>query len=899
MPRMEVISSAGNVLETGNSARITQPGSIIKVTLPKYDISGVQKFGNNLVLVNGDNEQIVIEDFFVAKGQEKNKLVIEDERALFDGEGQLYLAEYDAENFAGLEFVPIASMDEVTGEAVDNGETNHAVWIIPLVGAAIVGAAIAISDSNDSSSSSNSNDNNNNSDSNDAKDALDNAQKAFEAKLDDLTVAKQNLADAIAAMQANPTADTIKAVNDAKAALENATTVLDQAKTQLDSAITTAKDKGLDTAQAEKVMTDAADDIASAETALEQATTLLESAQALLDHILNVSGIHINVQDALDYATNAKINPSAENLSEALGLLDSLKAALGVSDASRGSLVRLQNAIELLKQAMEKADGHGINTDEAKALIDALDGKYEEMLALIDAELAAAYANKAAVEAAQEAVAKAVVALEVAEAAELLAKEKLEEALALKQSVMANNEQDRIDEVNQMIINANAALEAARDAVNAANDAVNAANDAIGNISHEVSKEFVPELIDLKEHLDELEAIDKGIVLQEEKTFWEALQDFADSVVNTFRELFQQIMDSKPVQIIKDIIEGIGNAIAAVWDAFVEAVKGGINIIKIAIKAVADLIGEGVEVVVNIIKLGVEAVKDAISLGMEVIKDGINAFVVGISDAIKDAIGSMGILDWLDLTKVVGVVIDVITFSIKNIVDNIWNVIKEIPNKIIDYLVDSVGAIVGEISQSLADAFNIIKNAFTDIVNEFYEAFIKNPFDSLIKPIIDKIWDIITNPFDYIADVITAIIDTIKDVVAIIKSVIELPGKLIDAFVDFVKEIFTSEGDLVVEGDGSEIGLILDAVHEMADMLGDNSSSSLTESETAALQELSDVLSGSSRTVDINLDEIAPQAAENDDVIAVMDSVSTDVEVYHQAVVNQEDDVAGIIAMVA
>lgn len=896
MPRMEVISSAGNVLETGNSARITQPGSIIKVTLPKYDISGVQKFGNNLVLVNGDNEQIVIEDFFVAKGQEKNKLVIEDERALFDGEGQLYLAEYDAENFAGLEFVPIASMDEVMGEqAANDGETNHAVWIIPLIGAAVVGAAIAIANDSDSDSSSNNNNDSNNSD---AQNALDNAQKAFEASLDSLTVAKQNLADAIAAMQANPSADTIQAVADAKAALEQATTALDQSKAQLDSAITNAKGQGLDTAQAEKVITDAEADIADAEAVLEQATAMLESAQALIEHILNVNSVNVNVQGAKDSATNAKVNPLQENIDDAISQLDSLKLSLGVN-TSAGSLARLQNAIELLKQAIEKADAHGINCEEAKALIDALDGKYNDMLAEIEAELAAAHANKAAVDAAKEAVANAVEALEAAEAAEILAKEKLEEALALKQSVMANNEQDRIDEVNQMIINANAALEAARNAVDAANDAVKAANDAISNISHEVSKEFVPELLELKEHLEELESIDKGIVLQEEKTFWEALQDFADTVVNSFREIFDQIMNSTPVQIIKDIIKGIGDAIATVWDVFVEAVKGGINIIKIAIKAVADLIGEGVEFVVDMIKLGVEAVKDAISLGIDVIKDGINGFVLGISDAIKDAIGSMGILDWLDLTKVVGVVIDVITFSIKNVVDNIWNVIKDIPSKIIDYLVDSVGKIVGEISEGLTDAFNIIKNAFTDIVNEFYEAFIKNPFDSIIKPIVDKIWDIITNPFDYITDVITAIIDTIKDVVGIIKSVIELPGKLIEAFFDFVKEIFTAEGDLVVEGDGTEIGLILDAVQDLADMLGDSSTGSLTESENAALQELSDVLSASSRTADINLDEVAPQTAENEDIIAIMDSISSDVEVYQQSVVNQEDEITAVLAMVA
>ena len=907
MPRMEVISSAGAALETGNSARITQPGSIIKVTLPKYEISGVQKFGNDLVLVKGDNEQIIIEGFFVEKGQEKNKLVIEDERALFDGEGQLYLAEYDAENFAGLEFVPIASMDEVMGEqAAEEGDTNHAVWLIPLIGAAIVGAAIAISNSsNDDDNGSN----NNNNGSEDAKNVLESAKNTYEAKLDDLTVAKQALADAVTAMQTSPTAENIQAVSDATVALEDATSALSDAKTQLDSAVTTAKKEGLDTTEAESVMSNATDDIASAEAAVAQAIAMVESAQAILDHTFSVNSTHGNTLAAKDAATNAKQNPSQDHIDDAVSQLNALVSgsdaisqfaffAGGDVSLTNASLVRLQSSLDMLKQAVETAEGHGINVDEAKALIEALDGKYEQLLAEIQAEIDAAHANKAAVEAAQDAVANAIAALEAAEAAEILAKEKLEEASALKQSIIANNELDRIDEVNQMIVNANAALEAAKEAVNNANDAVNAANEAISNISHEVSKEFTPELLDLKKELDELEAIDKGVMLQEEKSFWEALQALADTVVNSFRNIFQQVLGSKPAQIIKDIVEDIGNAIEVMWGSFIEAAKGGISIIKIAVKGIADLIGKGTEFVVDIIKLGVETVKDAVAGSMAIITGGIGGVITGITDAIKDAIGSMNILDWLDPTKIVGVVMDVISSSIRNIVDNIWNAIKEIPGKIMDYLTDKIGAAVGEITEGLSDAFNIIKTALSDMMAEFYNAFIKNPFDNIVKPIIDKIWDIITHPLEYISGVITAIIDTIKDGLAIIKSVIELPGKLIDAFVEFIKEVFTSEGDLVVEGDGSEIGSILDAIQDMTNAFEE--SGSLTESESAALQELSDVLSASMKSVNINLDEVAPQAAENDDVIAIMDSVGTEVEIIHNALVNQEnDEVSAVIALVA
>ena len=118
---------------------------VLKLRLNKAQLQGAVRDGNSLVIVAGtdeNNDKIVIEDFFT----ENPKFVLEDEET-----GELAVASYDAENFDGLNFTPVESMDDVfTGTVSEVGG-----WVLPLVGsvAAIGGVAAIIANDDDSSNS--------------------------------------------------------------------------------------------------------------------------------------------------------------------------------------------------------------------------------------------------------------------------------------------------------------------------------------------------------------------------------------------------------------------------------------------------------------------------------------------------------------------------------------------------------------------------------------------------------------------------------------------------------------------------------------------------------------------------------------------------------------------------
>jgi hypothetical protein len=134
---IEVYSTSGRVKLSSSADQVHMPpsGGIAKINIAKSDISGVVRSGNSLIVHKTNGAELKIDDFFVSSGQ-KNKLVIEDD-------GELYLAKYDDENFSGLEFSSISTLEDAVSSADDALPT--ALWLVPLIAVAAVATGLAVS----------------------------------------------------------------------------------------------------------------------------------------------------------------------------------------------------------------------------------------------------------------------------------------------------------------------------------------------------------------------------------------------------------------------------------------------------------------------------------------------------------------------------------------------------------------------------------------------------------------------------------------------------------------------------------------------------------------------------------------------------------------------------------
>lgn len=356
MQKMAIITASGkstSVPAGGNHVKIIQPGTTVKITVAKEMISGSQKEGNNLVLVEKNGSKITIEDFFKTDGTLKNKLILEDG-------GKAYEAKYNAENFAGLAFFPVK---QATEENTDSGEMNTAVWLVPLLVAAAAGIGIAIYNNKDDGNSHD----NKSSDSKE-KQALSDAQKDVVNKDSTFINAQKTLAEAVKAMQANPSTATIKAVEEASAAVKTAMDAMNKAITTLKTAVDAAKANGIDTTAAEKIQKQAAEDAISAKNAIDKAAELVKTAIALIDESAQaIAGqVKLDYQSASDAATIANKQP-------AQSAIEVSKAKLTAADAMLG---KLYTQIEQLSQLIANAKEQGFNVDNAAARLKDLQEQY-------------------------------------------------------------------------------------------------------------------------------------------------------------------------------------------------------------------------------------------------------------------------------------------------------------------------------------------------------------------------------------------------------------------------------------------------------------------------------------------------------------------------------------------
>lgn len=843
MQKMEIITASGERTPVPNSVsqiKISQPGATVKISIAKEMIRGAQKDGNNLILLEKEGGSITIEDFFKTEGTLKNKLIL-------DEDGKCYEAKYSAENFTGLAFFPVK---QEADDSANHGEMSTAAWLVPLLVATATGIGIAIHNNNSGSSHSDGSSNSK------EKQMLREAQKIAESKDSALINAQKTLTEAVKAMQVNPSVSTIKAVEEASAAVKTAMDALNKASETLKSAIAAAKAKGVDTAAAEKIQKQTVDDKSSAENVMENAAKLVKTATSLLDESATATAeqAKLEFKFASDAATAANKQPSQV-------AIDNAKAKLSTADAT---LAKLHTQIEQLTQLIAQAKEQGFNVDSVTTRLKDLQTQQsilsQESKALASS-VAEAEQSVQDLDVARKAVDAANEAAKLAGGQKTQAAEKLVAALALKEEVLKNNQINRVDEVNKAISEANKSLDAARKAAEAANTAAAKANADIDKINALVDPSLKPAKVAAVDAPD-LQAINKGLQVDDNKTFVESVEVFVKSLIDSVSNVWQTITNSKSLEflnkVVTEITSGIKNFSEVLGDKVVAVVKA----FKIVEKALVDFfINKPIDFFKDVISITWQKITEAISETFSTIKSGFDAVISGVGKAIGDALKDMSLLDWVNPSKWVGLIKSVIFNSVSNIFKNVIDVLKTIPEKIVDFFMNAMSKYAGAFADKISGKFDVVKNAVTDVVKTLFDSFIKNPIEKLLSPILEKITDFLSHPIESMQKLVSGITDLVKDAFNIIKNIVDLPCKWIANSSQLIKDIYNSfKGDQVKNGDGSELNKLVEK------MLGDQQSD--------AYKAVNSLLKSTSNSGDINLNKLVPETSTSK-VPSATESVSS------------------------
>lgn len=800
MQKIELISASGNVKQhiDNNTVKVTISRATIKITISPKDISGSQKINNDLILVKSDGDQIFLEGFFALSGKEKNKLVIEDQ-------DELYLANYDEGTFSGLEFIPVDSLNDVI---MPTGNNQTAAWLVPVVGLAAVGAGIAVYNYSHSGNQHSGSENNNSSDTNDntEQNSLNSALETLNVRSTELDNARQALEDSVREMKTHPDDDSVGAVSDARASLESAVNSLKTALVQLQDAVTNAAGKDIDTSAAQQEVASAEDRLSGASDVMQSAAQNLAVVLELLD--ANPEKVLASVQEtvvgALKTINEAVKQPVEENI----------KACMQSQTQAEQGLAELKTMIDKFSQVIEKAQNQGISVSSSLEYLSTLQTQYENTSSAVVKAVETALKNQHDLTLASEAAQAAQTAVAAAEQAKAVGEEKLSAALALKKQVLEASQIDRVEEVNQAIAEANQALETARESADVANALIQTAIDATNQVSPDVDPSLLPGNIAPVDFSD-LHSIDKGLQIDTHKTFLEALQDFTQKFVDSVKDIFQQIADSGPATMIKylissDLFASVGDVIAGKVSAIVES-------FNIAFKGTLDLAGAEFKFLSTLFSTGVSAVKETISGSFSAFKDSVGAVLSGITQGISDALKDMGLLDWINPSKWISLVSDIVVKSVGNIFSNLAEVIKDTPGKVIDFVAEKISIITEATGEKVSEQFSIVKDSVFDILKTAFDAFIQQPLEKLIQPVMDKIVDLISHPFESVQGLISAIVESVNNGIDIVKNIISLPGKLLDNTAELIQDVLNAFGkDTVTDGDGNEIqGLAGTALNDM------------------------------------------------------------------------------------
>lgn len=816
MYKMEIIPAKGKISSlstTSHDVKVISPGSTVKITLAKSDIVGVKQIDDSLVILQKNGENITLEEFFKA-GAEKNKLVIDDG-------GVLYQAQYDVDNFAGMNFTKSPGAEEIVSEGAD---APLAGWVVPAIlgaiGVAGAGALIA-SKSGGGSQPKSSDSSAESSEINDGQ--LTQAQVDLANSKSALDQVALQAEAALKALSNSPDSTTQTAATHADAALKAAVTAYQQSYQQLSDAVKTASAKGIDTKNAEAVLKQMSNASENTEALAEKLAGTQQAVKALL--AMQTPELSELTSAAQTAASLAKTHPNQTNIDAAQARLDALKTVLTPAN-------------EALQQAIATAESLGVDTANIKAAGDTI---YQSVLNSIDEALSEARENLETLNAANTAIEQANAAVKFAEQARASAAGKLEAALAAKKQALDNNQHDRVENVNKAIKEANQAVEEARTAADAANELVKNANESIDRIKAEVADK--PGHLDTVE-MNALDTIDKGLSDEQPKSILEAITDFGKNLIAVVTDIADQIKGSTLVKMISDFIGKTMDTVEGVpgmlWDMVSAPFAAMGTVTKSIIKLFTDVKADIWDVITTVI----DTAKDIVFSPFADVAKGI---MTGISDAVSE----MGLFDWINPTKWIALAKDVVVNSFNNAVEALWNSVTSIPGKIID----AIGDVIGTVTEGIAQDLQTIKTGFQDVIDIFFEAFIKNPFELLVKPLFEDMSSLLSDPLGAINNIITTIGTIFKEGVDIIKSLFEAPGKAFDT----IKELFSDAIKSFSDGKVTEISIddINAVVKATQDVLSSQEIKNTESTETPLVKSLLE--SFSAKNGDINLDDIVPE----------------------------------------
>jgi hypothetical protein len=833
MEKAVIISPSGKTAPVNPGShviKVSEPGSTVKISLPKAMVSGALKDGDNLILAKKNGEKIIVEDFFKTQGGQKNTLKIEDK-------GTVYEAKYSAEHFAGLSFTAVKQANDSDNES---GETNTEAWLVPLLAIAAVGAGIAIYNIKDNGHSNSSHHDNNNKE----KQTLDDARKKVNGEGNTLNKAQKQLEDAIKAMKSNPSPATIKAVEDARTAVKKATEALNKANSALQSAIYGAKAKGIDTKEAEKLHKKTNADIDDAKNALNKAADLVKIALSLTEE--GAKALENKANEALKAAGDATKAASKHPTKQAI---DTAKTKL---ETAKSAITALEKQMALLSQQIEKAKQLGFNVSPAQARLHDLQKKLahmgKEAKALADA-VAKAEKSLHELELANKAVEAATALMKKAAEQKAQAEKKLAEAQAMKDAALKNNQIDRIDEINKAIAEADKRLGEARKAADKANAAADNANKQIDNLNRDLDPGLKPPKvnpIDMKG----LKPIDKGLKLDDNKSFSESIFNFIKNLSDSITTFWNTLSKSKPLEFLQKAISEVINGIKTLGDVFSTKVSALVDAVKSLAKGLGEIfINKPIGFIKDLMKITWDKTKEAVGEMFKMFKEGLDGVMSSLSKAVSDALKDMSLTDWVNPAKWTDLVKNIITGSIKSILKNLFDVIKTIPDKFMTFLSDALSKYSGAFSKVIADKIKILKETMSDVMKVLYEGFIKNPIDKIIKPLFEKVVDIFKHPGESLTKLVSDIVTLVKDSFGLIKDLINLPSKWINDSIQLIKDIINSfKGDHVKDGDGRELNKLLAKLNELAH-----------NKHNSSQHELKQIFKENKSSGDINLNKLAPE----------------------------------------
>lgn len=414
-------------------------------------------------------------------------------------------------------------------------------------------------------------------------------------------------------------------------------------------------------------------------------------------------------------------------------------------------------------------------------------------------------------------------------------------ALTEKETVIKHNSTERINEVNQLIQLANTAIETAIAAKTQAQTALNQASktillladdDANAELGSVLKQQLEIAVNDLNK-VTPPQPITTQLGLEVAKTAWAALVDLVQNSLAYIKDLLTKISDTKPAQIINDLIDSAG-AIA---------------------HSVAELIKRPFDKLIESSAIFPALIQKVLGITIKAIAEGIKVVLV-------DSV-------WHTITAIPGIIFKNIINVVINPLTGALQIAKDILFQYVGQAAKRLGEVASNAVKKIMEAFSVLGELGKDILTDLANAT-KNLIGNGIKSIFDflkeNFTDFLSNPIKYVTDIIKAVTSTIEDTIKIAMDFFKIPGDALNAIAKVIHEIIASiKGDQVVEKSGTQPelehskGADLPVFDKVLD-----STTALIEAKTVnqTTDNLADIkLIATNKEGEINLDNVLPANA--------------------------------------